>query len=131
MKTIRISSEDNEPDLGTKYLERHRIKKCVTKMGTLFAWAWADEQLLVISDTKVITGEDLIEEQTWTIGVVLLVAVGVILLYCTSIVCYSYLSIEGNETREPEVAKQQSCVNLTNIRADDIDHVKERTCILS
>ena len=117
VKTIRISSEDNEPDLGTKYMERHRIKKCVTKMEMLFAWAWTDEQLLVISGTKVITGEDLIEGQTWTIGVVLLVAVGVILLCCTSIVCYSHLSTEGNETREQEVAKQQSYVNLRSVRA--------------
>ena len=36
----RVSSEDNEADLGTKYLERDRIKKCVTKMGMLFAGAW-------------------------------------------------------------------------------------------
>ena len=34
-------------------------------------------------------------------------------------------------TREPEVAKQQSCMNPRSLRADDIDHVKERTWILS
>ena len=28
----RVPSEDNAADLGTKYLERDRIKKCVTKM---------------------------------------------------------------------------------------------------
>ena len=31
----RVLSEDNEADLGTNYLERDRIKKCVTKMGML------------------------------------------------------------------------------------------------
>ena len=33
----RVPSDDNEADLGTKYLERDRIKKCVTKLGMLFA----------------------------------------------------------------------------------------------
>ena len=33
----RVPSEDNEAYLGTKYLERDRIKKCVTKMEMLFA----------------------------------------------------------------------------------------------
>ena len=48
----QVSSEDNEADLGTKYLERDRIKKCVTKMGTLFAGAWAGEQLPAGSGTE-------------------------------------------------------------------------------
>ena len=39
----RVPSEDNEADLGTKHLERDCIKKCVTKMGMLFAGAWAGE----------------------------------------------------------------------------------------
>ena len=44
----RVPSEDNEAHLGTKYRERDCIKKCVTKMGMLFAGAWAGEQLLVV-----------------------------------------------------------------------------------
>ena len=55
----RVPSEDNEDD--TKYMERDRIKKCVTKMGMLFAGAWAREQLPVVLGTEVIIGEDLIE----------------------------------------------------------------------
>ena len=48
----RVPSEDNEADLGAKYLERDRIKKCVCepKMGMLFAGA--GEQLLVVSGTE-------------------------------------------------------------------------------
>ena len=117
-------------DLGTKYLERNRVKKCATKMGTLFAGAWAGEQLLVVSGTEVIVGEDLIDGQSWTIGVVLLITVGVVLLSCACIVCYSHLSTGRNLTREPEIAKQQSCMNSKSMRADDIDHVKERTWAL-
>ena len=72
----RVSGEDIEADLGTKYLERYRIKKCVAMMEMLFAGAWAGEQLLVVSRIEVIIWEDLIEGQNWTIGVVLLVTVG-------------------------------------------------------
>ena len=50
----RVPSEDKEADLCTKYLERDPIKKCVTKMGMLFAGAWAGEQLLVVSATEVV-----------------------------------------------------------------------------
>ena len=71
----------NEADLGSKYLERDRIDKCVTMMGMLFAGAWAGEQLLVVWGTGVIIGEDLTEGQSWTFGV-LLFAVGVVLLSC-------------------------------------------------
>ena len=59
-----MPSEDNEADLGTKYLERDRIKECVTQMEMLFAGAWAGEQLPVVSGTEVLTGEDLIEGQS-------------------------------------------------------------------
>ena len=127
----RVSSEDNEADLGSKYWERNRIKKCVTNIGMLFAGAWACEQLLVVSGTEVIIGEDLIEGQSWTIGVVLLVTVGVVLLNFACMVCYVHLPTEGKVTREPEVAKQPSCMNPRSMRADDIDHVKQRTWILS
>ena len=42
-------------------------------MGMLFEAAWAGEQLPVVSGTEVIIGEDLMEGQSRTIGVVLLV----------------------------------------------------------
>ena len=59
----RVPSEDYETDLGTKYLERDRIERCMTKMGMLVVGAWAGEQLPVVSGTGVIIGEDLIESQ--------------------------------------------------------------------
>ena len=55
---------------------------CVTKLGMLFAGAWAGEQLLVVSGTEVIIGEDPIEGQSWLMGVVLLVTVEAVLLSC-------------------------------------------------
>ena len=60
----RVPSEDNEADLGTKHLERDRMKKCATKMGMLIAGACAGKQLPVVSGTEVIIGEDLIEGQS-------------------------------------------------------------------
>ena len=102
----------------------------VTKMGMLFAGAWAGVAVVVVSGTGVIIGEDQIEGQSLKFSVVFLVTVGVELLRCACIVCRSHLPIEGNVTREPEVAKQQSCMNPSSMRADDIDHVKERTWIL-
>ena len=124
----QVPSEDKEADLGTKYLESDRIKKCVSKMGMLFAGAWAGEQLPVVSGTEVIIGEDLIECcQSWTIGVVLFVAVGVVLLCSACIVCYPHLPTG----REREVARQLSCMSPRSMRADDIHHEKERTWILS
>ena len=51
-------------------------------MGMFFPGAWAGEQLLVVSGADVIIGEDLIEGQSWTTGVVVLVTVGVGLLRC-------------------------------------------------
>ena len=44
--------------------------------------AWAGEQLPVVSGTGVTIGEDLSEGHSWTMGVVLLVTVGVGLLRC-------------------------------------------------
>ena len=106
----RVPSEDNETDLGTKYLERDRVKKCVTKMGMLFAGACAGEQLPVDSGTEVLIGEYLIEGQSWTTGVALLVTFGVVLLSC--VVCHLRLPT-GNVhvTREPAIAKQCSCMS--------------------
>ncbi len=65
--------------IHTSYLDRDRIKRCMTTMGTLIAGAWAGKQLLVVSGTGVIIGENLSEGQSWMIGVGLLVTVGV---YC-------------------------------------------------
>ena len=102
------------------------------KDGDVVRRDWgAGEQLPVVSSTEVIIGEDLIEGQSWTIGVVLLVTVGVVLPGCACIVCYSHLPTEGYATREPEVAEQQSVMSPRSMRADNIDHVKERTWILS
>ena len=75
--------------LGTKYLEPDRIERCVTRM--FFAGAWAGEQLPVVSGTEVPIGEDLIEGQSWTMGVVLLITVGVVLLSFVFAVVVSHL----------------------------------------
>ena len=53
-------------------------------MGMMIVVAWAGEQLLVVSGTGVmIIGEDLSEGRSWTIGVFLLVTVGMVLLCWT------------------------------------------------
>ena len=78
----RVPSGGNEADLGTKYSERDRVERCMTKMGLMIVGAWAGEQLLVVAGTGVIIGEDLIEGLCWTMGVLLLVTVGVGLLRC-------------------------------------------------
>ena len=49
-KTIelgRVPSEENEADLGTKYLEKEKIRRCLVKMGMIFAGAWAGNQMPV------------------------------------------------------------------------------------
>ena len=90
-ENVCVPSKDREADLRTKYLDRDRIKRCVTKMEMMFTGASAGKQLPVVSGTGVIFGEDLIEGQSWTIGVVLLVTVGVVLLSCACIVHDSHL----------------------------------------
>ena len=119
-------------DLGTKYLERDRIKKCLTKMEVLFAGAWVGEQLPVVSGTEILVGEDLIEGQSWTLGVVLFITVGVVLLSCVFAVIVSHLSI-GNPhaTREPAIAEQCS-MSPRAMQDDDLHHlnVTESTWIL-
>ena len=128
----RVPSEDNEADLGTRYLETNRIKKCVAKMEMLFAGAWAGEQLLVVSGTEVLIGKHLIEGQSWTIGVVLLVTVRVVPLSCARAVFDPHLPTGNvNVTREPAIAKQRSCTSPRTTQDDDLDHVNERTWILS
>ena len=78
----RVPSEDNETDLGVKCLEEDHIDRCMTKMGMMMVVAWAGEQLLVVSGSEEIIGEDLFEGHSWTMGVVLLVTVGVGLHSC-------------------------------------------------
>ena len=128
----RVPSEDNEADLGTKYLARDRIERCMTKMGMMIVGAWTAEQSPVVSGTGVIIGEDLCEGHSWTMGVALLVTVGVVLLSCACAVLDPHLPT-GNVhvTREPEVARQQSCTTLRSMRTDIINHVNGRTWSLS
>ena len=45
----------------------------------------------VVSGTEVVIGEDPIEGQSWLMGVVLLVTVGVVLLNCVFAVCNPHL----------------------------------------
>ena len=72
----RVPSEDNEADPGTKYLERDRSKKCVTKMERLFAKAWAGEQLPVVSWSQVLK---------YSLGKIwLMVRVGHLVLCCST-----------------------------------------------
>ena len=111
----------NRSRKGTKYLELDRVKKCVAKMVMLFAGAWAGEQ------------EDLIEVQSWTLGVVLPFTVQMVLLSCMFAVIVSHLP-NGNVhvTREPVIAKQCS-MSPRSMQDDDLDHlnVTESTWILS
>ena len=72
-------------------------------MGTLIAGAWAGEQLIVVSGTGVVIGEDLSEGHSWMIGVGLLVTVEVVLLSCPCIVHFSYLPTGRTVTIEPEL----------------------------
>ena len=84
--------------------------------------------MLVVSGTGARSlGKDLSEGQSWTIGVVLLVTVGVVLLSCACIVHYSHLPTGSIVTREPEVARQPSCMTPRSMRAEIINHVRERT----
>ncbi len=108
--------------IHTSYLDRDRIKRCMTMMGK---WGLAGEQLPVVSGTEVIIGEDLIDGQSWTIGVVLLVTVGVVLLSCACIVCYPHVPTGRIVTRKPEVARQPSCMTLRSVRAETINHKRE------
>ena len=95
-------------------------------MEMTFTGAWAGKQLPVVSGTEVIIGEDLIEGQSWTIGVVLLVTIGVVLLSGACIVHDSHLPTGRTVTREPEVARQPSCMTPRSMRAEIMNHVKER-----
>ena len=106
-------------------LERDRIKKCVTKMGMLFAAAGAAEKLPVVSNTEVIIGEDPIEGQSWLVGVVLLATVEVVLFGCARAVFYPHMPTGKNVhvTREPAIAKQWRCMSPRAMHDDDLDHL--------
>ena len=78
--------------------------------------------MLVVSGTALIFGEDLIEGQSWTMGVVLLVTVGVGLLCYARAVFDPHLPT-GNVhvTREPAIAKQWN-MSSRAMQDDDLDH---------
>ena len=81
----------------------------MTKMGMMIVGAWAGEQLLVVSGTGVIIGKDLIEGHSWTMGVVLLVTVGVGLLGCVCAVFDPHLltgKVHVTRTRGQKAAKR-------------------------
>ena len=102
----RVPSEDNEADLGTKFFEKDKIKKCVAKMSMVFAGAWAGEQMSVVSGTSDRCGRPDVRVRIGIVmGVVLLVEVGVVLLRrggaCIVLVSQTPT---GKVTGEPEVA---------------------------
>ena len=121
----RVPSEDNETGQGTKYLERDRIERCMTKMRIMTVGAWAGEQLPVVSGTGVIIGEELFEGHIWTMNVcVLLITVGVGLLCCMCAVFDPHLPTGTvHVTREPEVAWQPSGMTLRSMRNEIINHL--------
>ena len=104
----------------------------MTKMGMMIVGAWAGEKSFVVSGTGVTVGEDLIEGHSWTMGVVLLVTVGVGLLSCVCAVFDPHLP-NGNVqvTREPEVARQPRGMTLRSMQTEIINHAKEKTWSLS
>ena len=72
----------------------------------LFAVARAGKQLLVVSGTEILIGEDPSEGQSWILDVSLLITVGVVLLGCVCAVIVSHLPTGSvHVTREPAIAK--------------------------
>ena len=85
----------------------------------LFASAWAGVHL---HGTEVIIGEDLSEGQSWAMGVVLLVTVGLVLLGCARAVFDPHLPLgNAHVTREPAIAKQWS-MSTRAMQDDDPGH---------
>ena len=77
-------------------------------------------------------GEDLIESQSWTMGVVLLITVGAVLLSCACAVFDLHFPTGTLQvTSEPAIAMEWSCTSPRAMQDDDVDHVNERTWILS
>ena len=88
--------------------------------------------MLVVSGTGVTTGEDLFEGHSWTMGVVLLITVGVGLLGCVCAVVDPRLPTGSVQvTREPEVARQPRGMTLRSMRIKIINHSKEKMWSLS
>ena len=117
----RVPSEVNETGLGTKCLEQDHIERCMTKMGMMIVGARAGEQLLVVSGTGVITGEDLCcaSQLEWD---------------CSAVCAVFDLHLPtGNVhvTREPEVVRQPRGMTLRSMRNDIINRAKEGTWSLS
>ena len=128
VELVRVQSEDNDAVPNTKYLERDRCDKD----GDVVRRAWVGEQLTVVSGTEVLIGEDLTEGQSWTISVVLLVRVGVVLLSCACAVFDPHLPTGSvHVTREKAIEKQRRCMSPRTKQDDDLDHVNERTWVLS
>ena len=76
----------------------------------------------MVSGTEILI-EDLSEGQSWSLGVVMLITVGVVLLSCEFAVVVSHLPT-GNVhvTREPAIAKQCS-MSPRAMQDDDFDHL--------
>ena len=118
-----MPSEDNEADLGTKYLERDEYQEVYRKDGNVICRglglrtvAWEG------SGTKVIIGKDLIEGQSWTMGVALLVTAGVVLLSCPRAVFDPHLPTGSvHLTREPAISKEWECLGPRAMQDDDLD----------
>ena len=99
------------------YLDRDRIKRCVTKMRMSITGAWAGKQLPVVPRTEGLIWEDLFEGHNWTIGVMLLITVGVGLLSCVCIVFDPHLVTENvSVIREPEVERNPSGMTLESVK---------------
>ena len=81
----------------------------------------------MVSGTGVFIEEDLVEGHSWTMGVVLLVAVEAGLLSCVCAVFDLHLPTGNvNATREPEVARQPRGMTLRSMRTNIINNSKEK-----
>ena len=95
------------------------IKRCMTKMDMLVVGAWAGET--VACDF----GHWSEGVRVGTMGVVLLVTVGVVLLSCAG-VRYGHVPIGRIVTGEPEVANAaKAAMTLRSMRDKIINHVRE------
>ena len=116
--------------IHTNYLDRDRIKRCMTKMRVLIVGACAVEQLPEASGTEVAFGVDLLKGHSWTAGC--LITVGAGLLSCVYAVYDAHLPTGNVQvTREPELARQPRGMTLDSMRTKIINHAKERTWSLS
>ena len=99
----RVPTEDNEAYLGMIYLERDRMKKCVTKMEMLFC-----------------TGLGLENSSLWFRA----------LKYALGRTCSVFVLHlpTGNvhATQEPATEKQWNCNSPRAIQDNSLDHLKER-----